>query len=184
MYDSYIGEIRILSSIFVPAGWLLCDGMEYPVSGYDALSEVIGYTYGGNGYSTFAVPNLTGRAPMGPGRGAGLTPRKLGEVGGEENVTLRVSEMARHRHNLQCVPGSPDTIANTFNPASALFSTGKEIPFYYDKEGPLEPMASSLLGSFGGDQSHANIQPYLVMNYIISWYGTIPIETGEEGASE
>ncbi|HZQ27506.1 MAG TPA: tail fiber protein [Acidimicrobiales bacterium] len=175
MSDPYIGEIRMFGGNFAPAGWAFCDGQIMPISENDALFNLIGTTYGGDGQSTFGLPDLRGRVPIHMGQGSGLTNRSLAESGGVETVTLTTSQIAAHTHPLL---GSTD-IANlpgpaTSNPANnAVLATTSTFDHYVDSAANVQLAGQSILGQ-GGSQPHENMQPYLCVNFILSLFGVFP----------
>jgi microcystin-dependent protein len=170
MSDPFIGEIRIFPLNFTVRGWALCNGQLLPISQNTALFSILGVTYGGDGRTTFALPNLQGRAPLHAGAGPGLTGREIGESAGEAEVTLLVSEMPSHRHSekAETTPASHSTPSGLRSLASAN-SAGVRIQTYGAAE-DLAPMG----GSVGGDQPHNNRQPYLGLNFQIALQGIFP----------
>lgn len=176
MADPFVAEIRIFPFNFAPKGWAWCDGQILPLSQNTALFSLLGTTYGGNGKSNFALPDLQGRAPMHPGQGPGLSLHDLGETGGAETVSLLQSEIPSHNHSLgaQNVPlgGSASPAGNTLNrPASGnLFAPGSPPP-------PLVAMSDQALAPAGADQPHNNMQPYLTFYFNIALQGVFPPRT-------
>lgn len=169
--DSYIGEIRIFGGNFAPRDWAFCNGQLLPISQNTALFSILGTTYGGDGISNFALPDLRGRAPIHQGNGPGLTPRSLGEVGGASSVTLIESEMPNHNH----APRSQST-ANKTSPIGNVWANtdGRGSPFVYSDSQPNTQMNPQAIQPTGGSQAHNNMQPYLGLNFIISLTGTYP----------
>ncbi|MEZ4523294.1 MAG: tail fiber protein [Thermomicrobiales bacterium] len=169
MSEPFVAEIRIFAGNFAPRGWAFCDGQLLPISQNTALFSLIGTTYGGDGRSTTALPNLQGRAPMHPGRGPGLTDRRLGQQGGVETVTLTEAQMPNHNHTLS----ADSAQANSRTPAgnSLARSAGG---LAYGAASNLVPMAGQALPDTGGSQAHNNMQPFLTMNYIIALVGLYP----------
>jgi microcystin-dependent protein len=171
MADPFLAEIRIFPFNFAPKGWAWCDGQLLPLSQNTALFSLLGTTYGGNGKSNFALPDLQGRAPMHPDQGPGLSLHDLGELGGSDTVTLLVSEVPAHSHTLgaQTTPlgGSALAAGNTFNrPASG---------FLFDTTSPaLVAMAPEALAPTGGSAPHNNLQPYLTFYFAIAMQGVFP----------
>jgi microcystin-dependent protein len=173
MANPFVGEIRIFPFNFAPIGWALCDGQLLPISQNTALFSLLGTTYGGNGTSDFALPNLQASAPMNFGQGAGLSDYDLGQSGGTSTVTLSDSELPAHSHSVGCVPG--DGTQRT--PANAVFAAtpeDKKQSFAYSKDAPSVPMSASALGDSGESQPHNNLQPYLVLNFCIALQGIFP----------
>ncbi len=172
MSDPFVAEIRMFGFNFAPTGWAWCNGQILPISQNTALFSLLGTTYGGNGKSNFALPDLQGRAPMHPGQGPGLSLHDLGETGGSQTVTLLESEIPAHSHLLQSTP-SP---ANTQNPADAVTFARPTVNVY--KQSPtnadLTPLAPQALAPQGNSQPHNNMQPYLVLNFCIALQGIFP----------
>lgn len=162
--DPFVGEINLFPYTYAPRGWASCDGQLIPISQNTALFSLLGTTYGGDGRSTFALPNLNGRVAMHPGQGPGLPQHDLGEEGGVETVTLLASQMPSHSHERRAASGN----ATTHNPAAAVPATS-EVQLY----GPAKS-ADQALYSAGGGQPHSNMQPYLVLNYFIALQGVFP----------
>lgn len=169
MSEPFIAEIRIFAGNFAPRGWAFCNGQLLPISQNTALFSLIGTTYGGDGRSTTALPNLQGRAPMHPGRGPGLTDRRLGERGGVETVTLSEAQMPNHSHALQGTRESGDNL----NPGNNYLARGTAMYAPPPSSG-VSPMASNALASVGGSQPHNNLQPFLAINFIIALVGLYP----------
>jgi microcystin-dependent protein len=174
MADPFVAEIRIFPFNFAPKGWAWCDGQILPISQNTALFSLLGTTYGGNGQSTFALPDLQGRAPMHPGQGPGLSLHDLGETGGSETVTLLESEIPSHAHGVLAntnpanlaAPSSARSFARSA-PGSAYKATTQNIVAF-------NPMA---LAPAGGDQPHNNLQPYLTFYFCIALQGVFPPRT-------
>ena len=170
MSEPFIAEIRIFAGNFAPRSWAFCNGQLLPISQNTALFSLIGTTYGGDGRTTTALPNLKGRAPMHPGRGPGLTSRRLGQRGGVEMVTLSEAQMPNHTHTLR-VDGEEDPEDNDPN-NHTLARAG----IYVDvgSNPGLQAMSSSSSDSTGGSQPHNNLQPFLTINFIIALQGLFP----------
>lgn len=167
MSEPFIAEIRIFAGNFAPRSWAFCDGQLLPVAQNTALFSLIGTTYGGDGRSTTALPNLQGRAPMHPGRGPGLTSRRLGQRGGVEQVTLSEAQMANHSHTL--LASGED--GNSQNPAGNHYGAGTDMYRAPSNKGAMDTQS---LPNTGGSQPHNNLQPFLTMNFIIALQGLYP----------
>lgn len=172
MSEPFVAEIRIFAGNFAPRGWAFCNGQLLPISQNTALFSLIGTTYGGDGRSTTALPNLQGRAPMHPGRGPGLTDRRLGQRGGVETVTLSEAQMPNHTHQARA-QGQP---GNRPGPENNTFTTAIGATPYRGGSPPPNQTAfdSQVLENTGGSQAHNNMQPYLAINYIIALVGLYP----------
>ncbi|HYH79549.1 MAG TPA: tail fiber protein [Longimicrobium sp.] len=167
MSDQFVAEIRIFPFNFPPTGWAFCDGQLMPISQNTALFSLLGTYYGGDGKSTFALPDLQGSAPMQPGQGQGLSERFLGEMSGVESITLLQSEIPLHTHNLQ----TSDDDANNADPATRYFGRGNPV---YAPVGGLGMMAVQSIAPAGGGLPHNNMQPYLTLNFCIALQGIFP----------
>ena len=170
MADPFVAEIRIFPFNFAPKGWAWCDGQLLPLSQNTALFSLLGTTYGGNGKSTFALPDLQGRAPMHPGQGPGLSLHDLGETGGSETVTLLESEIPSHSHALRAYRTDP---ADRFQPTGAVLARANN-GFAYNAAANLVSMSDQSLAPAGGDQPHNNMQPYLTFYFCIALQGVFP----------
>jgi microcystin-dependent protein len=173
MADPFVAEIRIFPFNFAPKGWAFCDGQLLPLSQNTALFSLLGTTYGGNGQSTFALPNLQGSAPMHPGQGPGLSLHDLGETGGSDTVTLLVSEIPSHPHTAQAHSGL-STQTTPVNNAWSGSNVSKQYVVPPDPNTFMNPAALKLTGS---DLPHNNLQPYLVLNFCIALQGVFPPRT-------
>jgi len=173
MSEPFIAEIRIFAGNFAPRNWAFCNGQLLPIAQNTALFSLIGTTYGGDGRTTTALPNLQGRAPMHPGRGPGLTSRRLGERSGVETVTLSAAQMPQHNHSLNMSSDATDE-EGTSNPDSALTGETDASDRIYGPPSSLSPMDAQALASVGGGQAHNNMQPFLTMNFIIALQGLYP----------
>jgi microcystin-dependent protein len=169
MADPFVAEIRIFPFNFAPKGWAWCDGQLLPLSQNTALFSLLGTTYGGDGKSNFALPDLQGRAPMHPGQGPGLSLHDLGENGGSETVTLLESEIPSHTHALTV--SQADGIERV--PAGQLLATGIAIG-QYGAPAAITPMSPNAVTPAGGDQPHNNLQPYLTFYFCIALQGVFP----------
>ena len=164
MSEPYIGEIRMFGGNFAPAGWMFCNGQLVPISEYEALFSLIGTTYGGDGQTTFAMPDLRGRLPVHQGPGFAL-----GQTGGTETVTLTVTEIPGHQHQFRAStnPGAQrDPAGNT--PATIVGGSA------YVQFAPDTPLAPQSIQNTGGNQPHDNMQPYQCVSFIISMFGIYP----------
>ncbi len=173
MADPFVAEIRIFPFNFAPRGWAWCDGQLLPLSQNTALFSLLGTTYGGNGKSNFALPDLQGRAPMHPGQGPGLSLHDLGETGGSETVTLLESEIPSHSHAWNVRAADPGEDRTPANEALAR-STGGNL---YGAVSSLVAMSDNALPPAGGDQPHNNMQPYLTFYFNIALQGVFPPRT-------
>ena len=171
MSESYIGEIRPFAGNFAPRDWALCDGSLLPIDANQALFALIGTTYGGNGQTTFGLPDLRGRALIHEGTGAGLSPYTIGQQIGAENVTVTTGQMASHPHSFAGTTTAGNT--PTPSPTVVLAATPSGYPIY---DGAATPVALSpqAVTSAGGSTPHNNRQPYLAITYIISLAGIFP----------
>lgn len=166
MAQPYVGEIRMFAGNFAPAGWMFCEGQLLPISENETLFNLIGTTYGGDGQSTFALPDLRGRIPLHQGNGF-----ILAETGGVEEITLTVQQIPVHSHPF-LASASPGTSSAPQNNVLAKTTTG----FLYINENPTQAMAAVITNT-GGSQPHTNFQPYLCVNFIISLFGIFPSPT-------
>lgn len=172
MADPFVAEIRIFPFNFAPKGWAWCDGQILPLSQNTALFSLLGTTYGGDGKSNFALPDLQGRAAMHPGQGPGLSLHDLGETGGSETVSLLESEIPSHSHALSTSVRPADSL----NPATLSPGTGNNM--YVAAAGAsLVDAAPQALAPAGGDQPHNNMQPYLTFYFCIALQGVFPPRT-------
>ena len=169
--DPFVAEIRIFPFNFAPRGWAWCDGQLLPLSQNTALFSLLGTTYGGNGKSNFALPDLQGRSPMQPGQGPGLSLHDLGETGGSETVTLLESEIPSHSHAFLAsgAPADAQTPAG-FSPARVVGAQPYGIP----AGAPMVAMAPEAIAPAGGDAPHNNMQPYLTFYFCIALQGVFP----------
>ena len=171
MADPFVAEIRIFPFNFAPKGWAFCDGQLMPLSQNTALFALLGTTYGGDGKSTFALPDLQGNSAMHPGQGQGLSQRFLGEMGGSETVTLLESEMPAHQHTANALGVVSTTAAPSTQTALARSVNGSA---YAAGGGALQQLAFEALPPAGGSLPHNNLQPYLTLNYCIALQGVFP----------
>ena len=170
MATSYVGEIRMFGGNFAPQGWMTCDGQLLSIAENDVLFNLIGTTYGGDGQTTFALPNLSGRVPMHMGQGSGLSSYFIGAQGGVQNVTLTSNQMPVHTHPI--VADSNNATATQTSPVNDFYGNASPAKIYSAKTSGLHPMMT--LPAQGGSQPHDNMQPYLAVTYIISLYGVYP----------
>ena len=173
--DPFVAEIRIFPFNFAPKGWAFCDGQLLPISQNTALFSLLGTTYGGDGKSNFALPDMQGNAPMHPGQGPGLSLHDLGETGGSQTVTLLKSEIPAHSHSLLT---AIQDFADLGAPASnrALSKTGKGSGYKTSPQANAI-MAFQAVAPTGGDQPHNNMQPFLTLNFCIALQGVFPPRT-------
>jgi microcystin-dependent protein len=178
MSNPFVAEIRMFTGNFAPVGWAMCDGQLMPISQNTALFSLLGTTYGGDGKSTFGLPNLQGSAPMHPGQGPGLSLRDLGENGGEQTVTLLQTEMPGHSHTVNCVStiaGDQNNPGATSLWAKTVGASRQQAPPDYAATGPatiqMNPFALSVTG---GNQPHNNMPPFLAVTFIIALQGVFP----------
>jgi microcystin-dependent protein len=169
MAQPYIGEIRMFAGNFAPAGWMFCDGALLAIAENDVLFNLIGTTYGGDGQTTFALPDLRGRIPLHQGNGV-----ILAETGGAEEVTLTVNQIPAHTHPLLAsadLASSPDPAGNVLTQSR---TAGVDL---YLEDTPNTTLAANSVGPVGGSQPHTNLQPFLCINFIISLFGIYPNPT-------
>jgi microcystin-dependent protein len=168
--ESYIGQICLFGFNFAPNGWAFCNGQLMSIAQNSALFSLLGTTYGGDGRTTFALPNLQGRVPIHQGQGPGLSPREMGEADGTEQVTLLSSQMPAHTHSavLKAYPEG----ANSDTPSGHSFASAQ----IFSSEQAEEAMSPGTIsvGTTGASQAHPNMQPYLTVNYCICLYGIFP----------
>jgi microcystin-dependent protein len=169
--DPFVAEIRIFPFNFAPAGWALCNGQLMALSQNTALFSLLGTTYGGDGKSNFALPDIQGSVVMHPGQGPGLSLHDLGEVGGSRSVTLLESEMPVHSHTLR---GSNAAGDNPTPGGNTLARAGSTTVYQQNSSANLVQMAADALPPTGGDQPHNNMQPYLTLNFCIALQGVFP----------
>jgi microcystin-dependent protein len=169
MSDPFVAEIRIFAGNFAPTGWAQCNGQLMPISQNTALFSLIGTYYGGDGKSTFALPNLQGAAPMSQGDGIGLTPRVLGESAGETTVALLTSEMPAHNHFVT----ASNQIGTDRTPAGEDLARSKGMNLY-GPSGTIVPMSVQATTPAGSSLPHNNVQPYLAFTFIIALQGYFP----------
>ncbi len=167
MAQPYVGEIRMFAGNFAPAGWMFCEGQLLPISEYETLFNLIGTTYGGDGQSTFALPDLRGRIPIHQGNGF-----ILAETGGAEEITLTVNQIPAHSHALL----ASTSVANASSPAGAVLAQSTAADLFIEDNTNVNLSALSVT-AVGGSQPHTNFQPYLCVDFIISLFGIFPSPT-------
>lgn len=178
MVDCYVGEVRLFAGLRVPENWHACDGTQLSISGNEALYSLIGTTYGGNGVTTFGLPDLRGRVPIGQGQGVGLTLRSVGAAGGTETVALVTSQMPVHTHGIMtagadasaATPGSAVTLANTTLPLAQYLKNGVA-------SSQQVQLSASTVAPVGSGQPHNNVMPSMVLTYIIALVGIYPTQS-------
>jgi microcystin-dependent protein len=170
MADPFLAEIRIVPFTFAPVGWALCDGQVLPIAQNTALFSLLGTMYGGDGRTTFALPDLRGRTPMHPGSGPGLTVRTVGDGGGSETVQLLASQMPAHSHFAKAT----DNAAASADPTGLLPAVALEDTYQNLGSKTVTPMHPQAGAITGGGQPHNNSQPYLVLNFVIALQGIFP----------
>jgi microcystin-dependent protein len=182
MATPFVAEIRIFPFNFPPKGWAFCDGQILPISQNTALFSLLGTTYGGDGKSNFALPNLQGSNPMQSGQGPGLSLRDLGESAGEDTVTLLVTEMASHSHTLN----ADNSQASSSDPSNNFYTAGHYddgkghsggVQIYQVQQPPADQLNQLSVGFTGGSQPHNNLMPYLTLNFCIALQGIYPPRT-------
>jgi microcystin-dependent protein len=176
MADPFVAEIRIFPFNFAPKGWAFCNGQILPISQNTALFSLLGTTYGGDGKSTFALPNLLGRAPMHPGQGPGLSLHDLGEFAGSETVTILESEMPAHTHFMRAHNADP---ADAQNPSSntVLAQSANGFAYQSNAAANLTQLAFNAISPAGSSFPHNNMQPFLTLNFCIALQGVFPPRT-------
>lgn len=171
MSEPFVGEIRMFAGNFAPRGWAYCDGQLLAVSQNDALFSLLGTIYGGDGRTTFGLPDLRGRIPIHAGHGPGLSERRLGAKGGEEKVTLTVNQLPSHGHRIKASSG---VAQNTAPEGTALASPSADIYRSNASIAPSANMQSDFLTNVGGSRSHTNLMPFLCIHFIIALVGIYP----------
>ncbi len=170
MGTPYVGEIRMFAGNFAPVGWMFCQGQLLPISEYDTLFNLIGTTYGGDGQSTFALPNLQSRVPVHMGTGPNGQTFVLGQMAGEETVTLTTSQIPSHTH----VPQANSNNGTQVSPSGNVWANSTNFP--YSTNAPNAAMDPAAVGLTGGSQPHDNMIPFLAVNFIISLFGIFPTQ--------
>ncbi len=173
MSDPFLGQISAFGFNFAPTGWFLCQGQTLPISQYSALYSLLGTYYGGNGTTTFQLPNLQGRVPLGYGQGPGLSNYQIGQPGGQAAVTMQVTNMPTHSHPLYAAY----VLANQASAAGQMLGGGVKAGVQgkvYAATSPTTALTAGSIGLAGGSQPHNNVQPTLVLNYCICYSGVYP----------
>jgi microcystin-dependent protein len=168
MSEPFVGEIRMFAGNFAPRGWAFCDGQLLAVSQNDALFSLLGTIYGGDGRTTFGLPDLRGRIPIHAGTGPGLSPRRLGAKSGEEKVTLTVNQLPSHGHPLHATTST----ASQRQPVGSALATS--IGQVYTEIFDPQTMNGQAISHVGGSQSHTNLMPFLCVHFIIALFGIYP----------
>lgn len=171
MAQPYVGEIRMFGGNFPPVGWMFCDGSMLPISEYEVLFQLIGTIYGGDGQSTFALPDLRGRIPIHMGQGAGLSSYQIGELAGVENVTLTVNQIPAHSHMVK----SSNAVGNS--KSGSQIAAGDLARVYANGVTPTDLLSQQAITVVGGSQPHENMMPTLCVSFIISLFGIFPSQT-------
>jgi microcystin-dependent protein len=178
MAQPFVGQIIAAGFGFAPVGWFLCDGSLYPISQYDVLYNLLGTTYGGNGTTNFAVPDLRGRSPLCMGQGQGLSPYVQGQLAGTENVTLQGNQVGAHNHNLLSLAAAGTSNTPSSTVALAVGSLTPAPAYLPGSPAPtLTPLAANAIGPNGNSVPHNNLQPLQCLNYIIAWAGIYPSQS-------
>lgn len=169
MADPFLGEIRLFGFNFAPVGWAMCQGQLLPISQNTALFSLLGTSYGGNGTTTFALPDLRSRVPLSMGQGAGLSNYVIGQAGGNENVTLLASQLPAHSHSVN----ASSTAAAADRPAGAVLGHAGVNTYAAGPDGATV-MNAGMIANTGGSQPHSNLQPFLTLNFCIALQGIYP----------
>jgi microcystin-dependent protein len=168
MSEPFLAEVRIVGFNFAPRGWAFCDGQILPINQNQSLYSLLGTTYGGDGRTTFALPDIRGRVPIHVGRSNGGGDHREGQKSGEETHTLAVNEMPQHKHALS----STNSVASSSNPQNHF--PARAAADIYGNASSLGNFASGTISNVGGGQAHENMQPYLALNYCIALRGLFP----------
>lgn len=169
MSEPFVGEIRMFAGNFAPRGWAFCDGQLLAVSQNDALFSLLGTIYGGDGQTTFALPDLRGRIPLHAGAGPGLSPRRLGERAGAEDERLTVNQIPAHSHGFRANTAA----ATSETPQGQVLAQGVGVNFYSEAAQDA-PMAPDMIANTGGSQTHTNLMPTLCVHFIMALFGIYP----------
>lgn len=173
MSDPFLGEIRMFGGNYAPRGWAFCNGQIMSISQNSPLFAILGVTYGGNGQSTFALPNMQGRTPMHWGTGAGLSPHSLGEMSGTETVTLLSTQMPAHNHQILAANEEGNNFTPGGNTLAGTTGSGGNANTYFNGS-PNTNLNLASMGVAGGNQPHSNMSPYLCVSFIIALQGIFP----------
>jgi microcystin-dependent protein len=168
MSEPFVGEIRMFGGNFAPANWMFCEGQLLSIAEYDTLFSLIGTTYGGDGVTTFALPDLRGRLPIHQGQGSGLGAYVIGQMGGTENVTLATNQIPSHNHTAQANTES----GTQSSPSNGIWANSGQA--VYSANPATGAMNAALIGAAGGSQPHNNMMPFLCVSFIISLFGVWP----------
>lgn len=176
MSEPFIGEVKLFGFNFAPRGYAFCNGALLSIQQNTALFSILGTTYGGNGTTTFGLPNLQGRAAVGAGQGPGLTFRSLGETGGQATVTLNSTQIPQHTHGLNAATLTPQNPAQNVASPTAQAQLGLSAPnnIYIDPVAPNTALIASSISPVGGNAPHDNTQPYLAVNFCVAMQGIFP----------
>ncbi|MBI1764214.1 MAG: phage tail protein [Acidobacteria bacterium] len=166
----FLGEIRMFASDFAPSGWAFCNGQSLPIAQYQSLFMVIGTTYGGDGITTFALPNLPATVPVGAGQGSGLSNRTLGQRGGQAAVALTVQQMPQHSH----LAASSEAKGNQKSPAGRVWAATADGAPAYSNAAPNAQMKADALAFAGAGKPHNNLSPYQCVGFVIALEGQFP----------
>ena len=169
MSEPFVGEIRMFAGNFAPRGWAFCDGQLLAVSQNDALFSLLGTIYGGDGRTTFGLPDMRGRIPIHAGSGPGLSPRRLGAKAGAEKVTLNTNQLPSHTHPVKATTD----FANETGPAGNITAQSTTVNLYFEASANAD-LAASAITATGGSRSHSNLMPFLCVNFIIALFGIYP----------
>jgi len=173
--EGFIGEIRMFAGNFAPRGWAFCEGQLLPISQNTALFSILGTTYGGDGRTTFALPDMRGRVSIHPGTGPGLTTKRLGERGGQETVTLNINQIPSHNHSATLTLYADSSVATTDNPQNMFPARNAgSTPQYGDSANTTLAEGVVTVSNSGGSQPHSIMQPFVTVNYIICLQGIFP----------
>ncbi|MGI4759645.1 MAG: phage tail protein [Janthinobacterium lividum] len=178
MDSAYLGEIRPVAFAFAPVGWALCQGQTMSIAQAAALYSILGTTYGGDGRTTFNLPNLCGQAAVGMGQGPGLSQYKIGQKSGTETVTLTLEQLPAHAHQLSASVQVQTGTGNSADPTGGFLAATTESQYSEEAgSGTMAPLAQGGTATVGGSQLHSNMMPSLVINYIICLSGTFPVRS-------